>query len=86
MNNSDVHRAMQWFAAGYLAADPDPVRDVQSREEAARTAAGTYVERYLDGDCLDCGRSGVVLMDGFFCERCHFPVAVAAPELFEGDQ
>lgn len=73
MNEEERYRAMQWFAAGYLAANPeDPVHG--SKQENARIVADTYLDKYERGECLDCGREGVVLLDGFFCERCHYPI------------
>lgn len=81
LDDDERHLAMEFFAAGYLAAEPEPPRNEQTREEAARAVAAEHLSQYLGGACLDCGRSGVVTM-GAFCERCHWPVEEAAPGLF----
>lgn len=75
MDKEERYRAMQWFAAGYLTGESaEPVHIHAQREENARIVAKSYIEKYREGQCLDCGRQGVVLVDGMFCERCHYPV------------
>jgi hypothetical protein len=87
MDDEDRHRAVSWFVAGYLANDDGDTRRGDRREDA-RAVAGTYLAKHNRGQCLDCGRKGVVLLDGFFCERCHWPARTAFDrhdQLLEGD-
>lgn len=67
MDDEQRYTAASWFVAGYLAALPDWI-DATSM---AKTELLSHVERYDEGRCLACHRGGVVILDGYFCERCH---------------
>lgn len=78
MNASKEYRALAWFVAGYLeAADPpqEPIPGErwapgQDQIQLALTEAQSAIEDYCNGVCLSCGAEGVVIIDGYFCERC----------------
>lgn len=67
MDKSEEYTALAWFVAGFVAADENPPRAATS--EGLRRARSA-LEDHRSGACLACGREGVVILDGYFCERC----------------
>ena len=71
-----------WFAAGFVAGfawaaeefttgeEPDGDTLLSGEAKRATALSRDAMDRRRRGDCVLCGRSGVVILDGFFCERC----------------
>lgn len=77
LDASEEYRALSWFVVGYMAAIDSWVAGDDARPTelvdptAALRQATDALDRHYEGDCLACSRSGVVLLDGLFCERCY---------------
>lgn len=79
MTAAEEYRARQWFVAGYMAAIDDHLEQVVDApvEKAVEVTHPRAALRRSDeavqahgSACLACGREGVVILDGCFCERC----------------
>lgn len=69
------------FVAGYREAIPE---GLDARNNAVNAATDALV-RKRHGACINCGRSGVVILDGYNCERCSPGLAEVQREI-RGDE
>lgn len=94
MTNAEQYRAMAWFVAGYMnavdvyetdrgAIDEDEPPTSMMSPKAVLDDAVEAVQQHANGVCLACGREGVVILDGFFCERCS--PGIAETEVFDDE-
>lgn len=70
MNARETHRAISWFIAGYIASNPGEGIEREDIEESMREAE-SILRIHRKGGCILCEREGIVLLDGYFCERCY---------------